>query len=78
MVDLFSLLDEPLSYDQGKRKFLFWKLVFVAVNCSGIGDSLKKLFNFHAVEQCDNGVSNFLHIKFSVKSRLLKLVLLWL
>lgn len=58
VLDLFSLMEEPLRHSLCKRKSFHWKLVFVAVNCNGVGDNLKRHFNFHAVKTCDNGVIN--------------------
>ena len=56
MVDLFSVFEEPLCSSQARTKSLFFKLVFVAVNCRDVGDNLKNIFNLQAAKQCDNGV----------------------
>ena len=62
MVDLFSVFEEPLCFSQAKTKSLFLKLVFVAVNCSDVGDNLKTLFNLHTAKECENGVIIFMFV----------------
>ncbi len=59
VLDLFSLVDEPLRRRLHRNKICSWKLLISAVNCEGFGEILKQWFGFNNAKPTPTGVINY-------------------